>query len=228
MKYLVGSLKKILSLLVLTFFSIGTQAQEALFWNDIQAFKKQDSLIAPSPGAILFIGSSSFTNWKDVQSYFPEYPIINRGFGGSTLKDVIYYFDDVVKPYHPKQVIIYCGENDLAESGETTSAETVFTRFKQLYTLLREELGDLDIAYVSIKPSPSRQHLMPKMIEANRLIQNFIEKEGNTVFIDVFSKMLDSDGLPKEEIFVADRLHLNEKGYLIWKKEIGPVFKSWN
>ncbi|HEV8273318.1 MAG TPA: G-D-S-L family lipolytic protein, partial [Chitinophagaceae bacterium] len=81
------------------------------FWNDIQNFKKQDSVSFPPKNAILLIGSSSFTKWTDVQDYFPGYTIINRGFGGSTLLDQIRYVNDIVFPYDPKQIVIYCGEN---------------------------------------------------------------------------------------------------------------------
>src|SRR5437867_1345584 len=84
------------------------------YYDDIQAFKKQDQSKFPSKKKILFVGSSSFTMWKDVASYFPKHTIINRGFGGSTLPDVIRYKEDIIYPYKPKQVVIYCGENDFA------------------------------------------------------------------------------------------------------------------
>src|SRR5690554_4443375 len=209
------------------FYANVIQAQEVRFSRDIQAFKKQDSIKAPPQNAILLIGSSSFTNWKNVQSDFPDYSIINRGFGGSTLQDLIYHFDDIVIPYNPKQVIIYCGENDFAES-DTVSSATVFNRFKKLYSMLRTSLGDVDIAYVSNKPSPSRQHLLSKMAEANRLIENFITKENNIEYIDVFSEMLEKDGSPKKEIFLEDQLHMNEKGYAIWINVIKPYLKPLN
>src|SRR5690349_14110968 len=105
-------------LLVLVFVFAGAfaQQQKPPFWEDIQAFKKQDSTHFPGTGKILFVGSSSFTFWKDVQDYFPGHPIINRGFGGSSIPDVIRYRQDVIFKYKPKQVVIYCGENDFAAS----------------------------------------------------------------------------------------------------------------
>src|SRR2546423_1259064 len=83
-------------------------AQQSPFYDDIQIFKKQDSTNSPPLHAILFVGSSSFHLWTDVQSYFPNYTIINRGFGGSSLTDVIRYAEDIVFPYHPKEIVIYC------------------------------------------------------------------------------------------------------------------------
>jgi len=190
------------------------------FWNDIRVFKKQDSISFPPKNAILFIGSSSFTKWTDVQDYFPAYTIINRGFGGSTLLDEIRYVNDIVFPYQPKQIIIYCGENDLASSDSVTAAMVV-DRFKQLFQMIREKT-EVPIAYVSMKPSPSRRHLFPKMREANQLIKDFLATQKNTAFIDVHQKMLDTTGEPIPEIFLEDSLHMNAKGYAIWQKEIQP------
>ena len=189
-----------------------------LFWNDIQNFKKQDSVSFPPRNAILLIGSSSFTKWTDVQDYFPGYTIVNRGFGGSTLLDEIFYVNDIVFPYQPKQIIIYCGENDLASS-DTVSAAMVLDRFKQLFQMIRDKT-DAPISYISMKPSPSRRHLFTKMREGNQLIKDFLATQKNTAFIDVHQKMLDSTGEPMPEIFLDDSLHMNAKGYAIWKKEM--------
>jgi hypothetical protein len=95
-------------------------AQQQPFYDEIQNFKNLDSVSPPPQNAILFVGSSSFTKWTDVQSYFPNYTIINRGFGGSSLPDVIRYANDIIIPYHPKEIVIYCGENDLAASDNTS------------------------------------------------------------------------------------------------------------
>lgn len=190
-------------------------------WEDIQAFKKQDAVSFPPKNAILFIGSSSFTLWKDVQNYFPGYTIINRGFGSSTLADQIRYAEDIIFPYQPRQIVIYCGENDLAFS-DTVTAAVVFDRFKTLFRMIREKFVDIPVVYISMKPSASRRHLFSKMREGNRLIRDFLAAQTATVFIDVHQQMLDPTGEPVSEIFLQDSLHMNAKGYALWKKAIGP------
>lgn len=198
-----------------------SQDKKLPFYNDILAFKKQDSIQAPPKGAILFIGSSSFTNWKDVQSYFPNYTIINRGFGGSSLTDQIRFANVLIFPYQPKEIVIYCGENDLA-GNDTVSGQTVFHRFQFLFEMIREKLPTVPIVFISLKPSPSRAHLFPKMKVANSLIKEWLSKQKNTAFVDVYSAMLMSDGKPMPEIFLSDSLHMNAKGYAIWQKAIQP------
>jgi lysophospholipase L1-like esterase len=196
-------------------------AQQPPFYDEIQAFKKQDSLNPPPQHAILFVGSSSFHFWTDVQDYFSGYTIINRGFGGSSLPDVIRYADDIIFPYHPKQIVIYCGENDLAMSDAVTE-DTVFNRFKILFELIRSRLKDVPVVYVSIKPSPSRASLRPKMEEANGMIKDYLSEQKNTAFVDVYYLMLNGDYKPMPEIFKEDSLHMNAKGYAIWQKAIQP------
>jgi lysophospholipase L1-like esterase len=201
-------------------FILKANAQPA-FFDDIQAFKKQDSIKPPPQHAILFVGSSSFTKWTDVQSYFPKYTIINRGFGGSSLPDVIRYANDIIFPYHPKEIVIYCGENDCA-ADDTVSAQTVFGRFKTLYGMIREKMKDEPIVFISIKPSPSRRKYWTKMIAANKMIKDYLATQQHASYVDVFSLMLNDYNQPKPEIFGSDSLHMNAKGYAIWQKAIQP------
>jgi lysophospholipase L1-like esterase len=211
-------------LLLLLFTTAFVYAQEpAPFWNEIKSFKKEDSLHIPAKKAILFVGSSSFRLWKDVDKAFPNHTIINRGFGGSSLPHVIKYADDIIFPYKPKQVVIYCGENDMTAEGVT--GDTVFQRFRTLFTLftlIRSRLKNVPILFVSMKPSPSRWQLKEKMERGNGLIREFLSTKKKTAFVDVWNPMLTGDGKPREELFLADRLHMNEKGYAIWIEKITP------
>lgn len=214
-------MKNLLLIILLTLFSLQGNGQEPRFINEIRYFKKLDSLNFPPKNAIVFIGSSSFTRWKDVGNYFPNHSIINRGFGGSSLPDVIKYTPDIVFPYHPKQVIIYCGENDFTAPGGIESA-VVVNRVKELVALIRTQYPRIPIAYVSIKPSPSREKYFTKMKEANAAIKKWMKKKKrNLQYINVYDAMVNKDGTLKD-IYVEDNLHMNAKGYTIWQKVIEP------
>jgi lysophospholipase L1-like esterase len=191
------------------------------FYKEIRSFKKQDSIGLPPTNAILFVGSSSFAKWTDVQNYFPNHTIINRGFGGSSLPDVIRYANETIFKYKPKQILIYCGENDLASS-DTVTAQMVFQQFKQLFTIIRKNDLAVSVAFVSIKPSPSRRHLWPTMEAANQLIKNYLTTKKKTAFIDVYHPMFNKEGTVMTDIFIEDNLHMNAKGYAIWQKIIDP------
>ena len=218
-------MKKIILLLsfLWAFIFISTLVYSQPFKNEIDAFKKSDSLSMPALGGIVFAGSSSFRMWKDINTTFSDYPIINRGFGGSSLTDVIYYAEETILKYKPKQIFIYCGENDIA-GNSTITADTVLQRFKVLYSIIRKKLNkQTEVVFVSIKPSVSRWHLEKTFNESNQLIKDFLSREKNTKFLDVHSNMLTSDGNVMNDIFIADNLHMNSKGYKIWESLIRPI-----
>ena len=212
-------------ILSLSFFCgavVFAQAVVPPFWDEIQAFKREDSVKTPPEGAILFTGSSSFRMWTGVQEAFPEHRIVNRAFGGSTFPDVIRYADEAILAYKPKQVVIYCGDNDLASS-DTVTAQAVYRRFVQLFTIIRTALPKTSVVFVAIKPSPSRAHLMPRIEEANALIKAFLRRKRRTAYVDIYHPMLQASGQPRPELFLEDNLHMNSQGYQIWQQRLKPV-----
>jgi lysophospholipase L1-like esterase len=211
-------------ILLATFFftSVSFVSGQKPFQEEINAFKVQDSLSFPGKGKILFVGSSSFRLWKNLQSDFPDHPLINRGFGGSSFPDVMMYKDEIIKPYAPKQVVVYCGENDLAGGA---SPEKVLSDFKALFNYVRALSADTHIAFVSIKPSPSREHILGNVKKTNEMIKEFLETQKRAVYVNIFAPMLNPDGSFREELFVQDRLHMNEMGYNIWAAAIKPHLK---
>lgn len=211
--------RRLLFLVLMVFYSATAISQP--FINEIKAFRRADSIAKPPQNAILLIGSSSFTNWKNVATYFPNHTIINRGFGGSSLPHMTLYADDIIFKYNPKQIIIYCGENDLT-GGPSITADTVFERVKKLHQLIRARYKKVTISYISMKPSPSREKYLETMQKGNRLIKTFMEQQKKSNYIDVYNSMLDDNGNILTHIFLSDKLHMNAEGYKIWQGIIAP------
>jgi len=206
--------------LFLVLYGFSSVAQP--FINEINQFKKIDSIQSPPQRPVLFIGSSSFTHWKDVQNYFPKHTILNRAFGGSSLTHLILYAEEVIFRYQPKQIVIYCGENDLAAS-ELVTADSVLQRFKKLLFMIREKLPATPVLYVSMKPSPSRKKLLLSIEAGNQKIKSFLTTQQKSYFLDVYSAMLTPQGAIRSEIFTADSLHMNKKGYALWQPLLEPL-----
>ncbi len=217
-------MKKLLLLILLlsgNFWCAKVFAQEKhAFYDEIEAFKQQNQIHPPPQNCTLFIGSSSLRKWTSLEKTFVDYQAINLGFGGSTLTDAIFYVNDLVDPYQPRQVVIYSGENDIAAGN--VSAEMVLNRFQTLFGLIRQKLPLVPIAFISIKPSPSRAKFQPIVIEANKMIKKFLRKQRKTTYINVYRKMLDKKKQMRPELFIADMLHMNQQGYQIWTKAIKP------
>lgn len=191
--------------------------------NSIMAFEKSDSEKMPVEGGIVLTGSSSFTNWKQAASDLAPLPVINRGFGGSTFPEVIYYAERSVIKYKPKTVVIYC-ENDMFGQ-KKKSPEQVRDAYVALTKLLREQLPGVRLYGVSLKPSPSRWAQREDVIKANKLIQDFIKTDKKHDYIDVWPVMLKNER-PDASIFLKDSLHMNEEGYRRWTKVLKPILEK--
>lgn len=217
-------MKKIFSAFLMLTFALFFAQEKPMFWQDIQNFKKLNLENPPAENAILLVGSSSFTKWTDVANYFPDKTIINRGFGGSRLTDLNDYAEDLLNPYQPKQIIIYCGENDFADN-DKLKADVVVERFKTFYKKIRAKFPKIEVDYISIKYSPSREKLWPQMKEANKKIADFMKNQPNADFIDITKVMQDENGNVRKDLFVEDMLHMTPEGYRLWTSVMNPYMK---
>ena len=206
-------MNKILLFLLLSF---GVFAQNR-FEKEIVAFEKQDSIALPAKGMKLFIGSSSFRLWKSFDADTKGMNAFNRGFGGSTLKDALYYFDRMVVKYQPSWVFMYEGDNDLASG---TSPEEIAAQFEEFSSRLAKQVPGAKLVFVSARPSLAREAMKAKQQDLNQRIAAISAKKKGHYVIDMHSPFYNADGSLMQDIFVADRLHLNEKGYAIFAKQI--------
>ena len=187
--------------------------------KDINTFMRSDSTNPPPTNAVVFVGSSSIRMWKTLAEDFPGNLVINRGFGGSQIIDSVVFADRIVIPYAPRVVVFYAGGNDI-NAGKHPNQ--LLDEFKQFARNVNKALPATKIFYVSIAPNPKRWHQIDRVQEANRLIQDYCKQGKQLHFINVYPEMLGPDGLPKPDIFLADRLHMNAKGYAIWREMIAP------
>lgn len=201
--------------------SVGVAAPDpSRLQPDIAAFEAGDRASPPSPGAVLFVGSSSIRLWSSLAADFAYVPVLNRGFGGSTMSDVLHFVNLIVLPYHPRLIVLYAGDNDI-EMGR--SARQLFDDYRAFVAIARHELPATRIAYVAVKPSPSRWAKVAEIREANRLIRDFAARDSLQSFVDVFTPMLGANGHPRPDLFLADSLHMTQKGYDLWRELIGPL-----
>ena len=187
---------------------------------DIDRLVADDSAQPPPQKGVLFVGSSSIRMWRTLAADFPGVPVINRGFGGSAIADSTYWAGRIIVPYHPRLIVMYAGDNDIAE-GDTPAQ--VCDEFKAFVARVRRDLPVAAIAYISIKPSLARAASWPQMRDANRRIADWSRKQPGITFVDVAARMLDPNGKPRPELFRADGLHMDAAGYAIWVQALKPV-----
>lgn len=193
-------------------------AAQARWKSDLAAFDNADRQHLPGDDGVLFVGSSTIRMWTRVAQDFNQLPVvINRGFGGSTMDDCSLFARELVVRYRPRQVLVYAGDNDLAEGRTPLQVLESFARFANT---VRAELPNVRISYISVKPSPSRENLLPQIRETNNIIAAYLRRLPDSEYIDVFTPMMGADGRPRAELFRADQLHMNDEGYRLWQSII--------
>jgi len=210
-------------LILLLSFSCFLHAQDPIrFQKEIDTIDLKNKNKINSKELIVFTGSSSIRRWKDIQEYFPGKNIINTGFGGSQISELLYYSDSVIIKYKPVQVFFYEGDNDIAAGKKT---EDVIREAEILCKKILIKIPNTQIVIISVKPSVLRWKLKDEYIKLNEAYKRLSNDNKNIRFIDVWTPLLNNDGLPKKEIFISDSLHINKLGYDIWAREIRKVIK---
>ena len=190
------------------------------FENAVRSYEAIDRVTPPPAHAILLAGDSQFYRWKTLAQDLPEYTVINRGIDSFELSDLIHYADRLVLRYAPRLIVLHIGGNDV-HNGK--SAERVLADFKAFVALVRAKYPDVPIIFSSITPGPGRWDEAPRRREMNRVIRDYIATQPRLTFLDLWSAMLKPDGTPREDIWVADRVHPNHEGYLIRVRLMRPL-----
>lgn len=187
----------------------------------VGGFNLEDEIIGERPGAIVATGSSSMRFWDHrIHQDLGPLTIISRGFGGSNMNDVLTFIDELVLRHDPRAVMIYEGDNDVAQG---VPVDTILKTFKQAIEKIHDHDEGIRIYLLSVKPSISRSEMWPTMLEVNEKLEALASSDKRITYIDVATPMLNPDGSIRDDLFVADELHMNQKGYDIWRDVVAPV-----
>lgn len=168
---------------------------------------------------VLFTGSSTIRLWGDIAADFPHHNVVNAGFGGSQTSDLLYYSDQIFEGFNPSKIFIYEGDNDLSAG---KSPDAVLWTTDSLLKKIRNKISPgVTIHFISPKPSIARWNLREKYLIYNKMLFNWTARQKNVKYIDGWTPLLDEQGVVRQDIYLPDGLHLNRKGYDLWKKEIG-------
>ncbi|MBI4888429.1 MAG: hypothetical protein HY824_15140 [Acidobacteria bacterium] len=186
--------------------------------SDVAGFEAQDRRTPPPKGGIVFVGASSIVRWN-LAEFFPDLPVVNRGFGGSEMADTAHFAARTVLPYEPRIVVLYPGENDIARG---VAPETVAAGFERLVATVHGALPKTRILVIGLKPTPARWRFNPQMLETNRRLREIAARHDGLTYISVEKAMLGPDKLPRPDLFIEDGQHMTRAGYEIWTDIVRP------
>jgi lysophospholipase L1-like esterase len=195
----------------------------AVWEREIAAFETADRVNPPPKGAILFTGASTIKLWTTLAQDFPDHKVINRGFGGSLIRDTAHFADRIIFPNEPRQVFLRAGSNDI-HIGLTP--EQVTADFAEFVRTVHDRLPRTEILYIGTNPIPSRWSENDKYRDLNKRIRELATRLPRVGFVDVFDVSLDRDGRVRHDLFLADRLHFNAAGNKLFGDRIRPYLIS--
>ncbi|MCL2119361.1 MAG: GDSL-type esterase/lipase family protein [Planctomycetaceae bacterium] len=190
------------------------QEQEFRFEKDIVDYEKK-TLDHPLPeNCSMFVGSSTWRWWGDqLEKDFAEFHAVNRGFGGSTVPDVLHVMHRIITPHKPARVVFFCGGNDIAGGAR---AEKTFENLKTFLLRLWDASPDTEVFFVSNTRAPVREQFHEETIKYNNLVRDLADQMTRLHYIDTFTTLAGDDGKAQEKYFLQDRLHLNRDGQERW------------
>ncbi len=213
------------SLALSTLFALGFITQgfsqdyvsaAAQFKDEVASFNQIQVTAEP---VVVFTGSSSVRLYKNASQLSDKVRIVNTGFGGSTAYGLLTYLEQTVLRFKPKQVFIYEGDNDIA-AGRTNA--TIIAHLNSIFQRIWADLPETQIVFIAAKPSPLRWEKHRQYEALNSAIERWAKREKRLEYADVYSPMLDGQ-MVREDLFIEDRLHMNEKGYALWDAVIRPM-----
>ena len=218
-------MKMLLVLLLLVSLSAaGNEYPDSSRWlYTVGGFQLEDEIVGDRAGQIVATGSSSMRFWDhSIHRDFAPMPIISRGFGGSNINDLLVHLDAIVLKHRPGAVIIYEGDNDIAQGVPVT---VVLETFEKVVVRILDDNAETRIYLISVKPSIARESLWAEMVEVNQGIQAISKSKENVFYVDVATPMLNSDGSRNPDLYVSDGLHMSQAGYDIWRDVVVPFVK---
>jgi lysophospholipase L1-like esterase len=196
----------------------------AQYEPSFKAFAEEDRAKPPAKGGILFVGSSIFRKWENVAEQMAPLPVLNRAFGGSRTGDQLARFDQVVPPYAPKVVVYYCGSNDL-KAATPDSPDVIFARVREFSERVRAAFPATRIIYVSSTRSPDRVARWEQVDHFNALVRAYCATTPQHTFVDVNPALVDANGHPRLDLYLADKLHFHPPAYVAFTAIIRPVLE---
>ncbi|NNF19050.1 MAG: G-D-S-L family lipolytic protein [Flavobacteriaceae bacterium] len=207
-------MKKSLLFLCLLAVQLISAQQQHPFQEEVNTIvKRYDSIWTPDLPTVVFTGSSSIRLWKELPELFPQYQVVNSGFGGSMTADLSHFSQDLISRYQPKKVIIYEGDNDL---NDNIKPKIIRRQMQQLIASIQKEHDSVQVLLIAAKPSPSRWHLKNRFKRLNRKFKRLCKRDTQLTYVNIWDPMIREDSQVRADIFLEDGLHMTDEGYQIW------------
>lgn len=175
--------------------------------------------------AIMFLGDS-MTDEGDWSKLFSNEPTINFGIGGDTTLGLLNRMDQVVAA-KPKKIFLMIGTNDLCFN---RSIPATMKNYNEILHILKTKLPHTQVYIESVLPFndtifPSNYLRTNENIKKLNVQIKALAQKYDYPYINMAPAFTGPDGrLPAA--WTVDGLHLNEKGYAVWRDQVAKYVKQ--
>lgn len=205
------------------------EAAEKKWSKAIAEFDKRNQSEKAPANAIMFIGSSSIRRWTTMATDMAPYATIRRGYGGAKYTDMGVFVERIVSPHRYRALVMFVG-NGVVGKQEDHTPDQIEALTRHIVATSHKHQPDAPVFLIEITPCESRFSAWPKIRSVNARLREVALSTPNTYFIPTASHYLKSDGTPRSELFVSDKLHLSEAGYKLWssliRKRLDDVLRA--
>ncbi len=186
-----------------------------VYSRDIDALTAQDGQRSLSAEAVLFVGHSNIKFWDNLHTDMRPFTVIQRGFGGAKVNDLLFFADRIITPYNVRAIVINIGGNDISSGLGNVPKEPpeVFESYKKLIAHIRSQMPDPPIYFLALTVSADGSEDQQRAIVFNQLIRDFSTQGKRLFYMDASASILNSEGRVGPELLRRDGAHLNAAGY---------------
>ncbi len=187
-----------------------------IWQEEILRLKAQNLPKASDSTAVLFVGSSSFRFWDRMEEGLHPVKVINNGFGGAKITDVLHFREALIDAFRPDKLVLFIGTNDISGNENDKSPGELARLYGRLLHDVHARLPDCKIYLLPITPTLARWEIWPKAQKANQLLRKLAGDSPRVTYIECERWFLDDSGKPVWKYFKWDGTHLNRSGYQVW------------
>lgn len=175
---------------------------------------------APAEADVFLLGSSSIRLWETAAEDLKPYTVVRRGYGGARYSDLAFYVDRLAAGLRFRAAVVFVG-NDIAGRPDDKTADEVSRLFGYVADRLKQSQPECIVICVDVRPTPSRFGAWNKIAAGNAALHEACESRPGVFYLETSDEFLDEQGAHvRDDLYSSDRLHLNEKGYRVWRSLI--------
>lgn len=165
---------------------------------------------------VAFLGDS-LTDGYDLEKYYPQYLVANRGIGGERTHGLEERLAVSVYDLKPKVAVMLIGGNNL---------DTMLENYESILRGLKENLPGTKVILVSLTAMGGDFADKNKTVAYNNVVIKKLAAEYGYRFVDLYTPLFDIDSGEIYSKYTSDGAHLTPLGYEVFTEALTPAIDA--